>query len=500
MAWSEVLLSGAEVRARLGGLDTDVDDVDLALGLDELNARGISVWWDEGNAAGWLARAVELVSAEGERAMDALPYPEQAARVVEVASALGHVYRALNLPPPADPEYRRVLERDHHGSNTLAHCEDRAWGAWGAAHGAYRGSADAYRDDGYTGSAPVVGCITVHHRIVWRADGTVATDTLGEPGTEFWDRHYDTRPGTGGRWSWRSYAWHSTCESRGGVLGSGGCERWQNTLLPPLYLVYLQVREIVSAIARRGLLRTVIEGQRNALVANLDTAVALRLYNPSDGDVDGTLALLGRAEYGREQSMRTAPDAPKDLLEGMATASAAIAVIPGLQIAGAAGAAFAAGARAIVAALEEAALIAAQRLTDQYGRMALVVVRTRGGVERPELVAYERWTLAPEGERPSYALATPPAAAPPVGGRFDGWGRTEDDGTHEAPVGATLLVLGPELFAGARANFRALKVARAGAPVVPPVVLPPPSTGGWVVGLAGVGALGALAWAATRKA
>lgn len=395
MAWQNVTGSAEDVRERLGALDTDSGDVEMVLGLEALNDRGIAFYWDAPNAEGWLAHMRTLVTDEAERAIHALPYAQQVAKVVELWQAIGHVYRACNLSPFCDPSFRRILERDHHGQDSTSWCEDRAW--------AERVQSTAYRDDD-----GATGCITLHHRLAFRADGTVETAYLlaNEASTDYWTHHYSYR--ADGSPDWRGWAWHH----ERGRLG------WENALFPALHWYFLQARDLVAEIVRRGrtartaLVRMILEGHRNALVANLRTAVALRLYTPSDDDADGTSALIRRAEISREEAMHTAPSDLGDVFDGVGSASDGISQIPGGRGVGIFVGLLTAGLRAIWAAIEAAGAVAAQRVIDPYGREGFLLrTELSNGAVRLETVAYERAIISDNGleGRPTHPLATPPA-------------------------------------------------------------------------------------------
>lgn len=403
MGWENVTGTAEEVRARLGALDTESGEAELVLGLEALNERGIAFYWDKDNAEGWLAYVRTLVTDEAERTIHALPYAQQVAKVVELWQALGNVYRACNLSPFCDPSFRRIIERDHHGQDSLSWCEDRAW--------AERVQSTAYRDDD-----GATGCITLHHRLAFRGDGTVETAYLfaNEASTDYWSHHHFYR--ADGSPDWRSWAFHH----ERGRLG------WENTLFPALHWYFLQARDIVAEIVRRGrspraaLVRMILEGHRNALVANLRTAVALRLYTPSDNDADGTSALIRRAEISREEAMHTAPSDLGDVFDGVGSASDGIAQIPGGRGVGIFVGLLTAGLRAIWAAIEAAGAVAAQRVIDTYGREGFLLrTELSNGTVRLETVAYERAIISDNGAegRPTHALATPPALSPGAGRR-----------------------------------------------------------------------------------
>lgn len=419
MGWDRMVQTPDEVEREVGRVADEGTRGKLRSAIRALNDRGFAFWWDKDNAEGWLRHAQSLVSAEAERAIDALPsYEAQCGKVVEAWQALGHVYRALDLPYSSDAVLRAVLDRDHDGvESSSADTEHKAW-ATRVDRTAYRGT-DDYR-------------VTIHHRLAFVADNTVHTAFLheGEQGTSYWTRHYDTRATPRGAWSWRTYAWHSECQARGGFLGGGDCRTWHNRLFPAAFWYFEQVREVVTKIAAQGLLVTAILARRYALLSNLRVATALGIYRPTTTDRDGVSALAGRGDYDAEEARSRAPETVTDGLDALGTGAELIASVPGAQLVGGFLAVGVTVMRTLVSALESSGALAAQRLVDRFGRRGVIVreplsraLREAYGVGAPDTLpvvrTFEAGALTgtaggSDDDRPVHALAPPPSRTVPL--------------------------------------------------------------------------------------
>ncbi len=398
MGWVNPAESAANIQAMLGATNTRDDPGVVRDLIRSVEGRGILFWIDRANADGWFAVLGALVSEASERSIDALSYDQQVARVIEVWEALGNVYRALNLVPFADVGFQAVMEGDHYGADSGVWCEDRAWAEWARTHGAYQ-------------DAPgIPGCISIHQRLAMRADGTVNTAYVhaDETSTAYWTRQYDTRPGGG--WSWKTYAWHSNCRSRGGFLGSGDCREWENRLFPPLYFYFLEVRRIYELLRARGFLVAILQAHRAVLIHNLRLAKALGVLDANAPDP--AVALAGRATQGAALARVTTPEAGSEVLAGLGTGLGLLAAIPGFQVAAAIGGAILALQRLILTAMTELGLAVAH-VTDQYGRDAEVIqVRNRDGSVTTLTLAYERASMSENVNAPPEQVLAPPPPVP----------------------------------------------------------------------------------------
>lgn len=389
MGWENLSQLAGDVQALVGTTDTRNDPGRVRELVRAVDARGVRYWIDQSNADGWFQYFGAVVSAASERAIDALPYAQQVARVIEVWEAMGNVYRALNLVPFADLGFQAVMEGDHHGSDSGVWCEDRAWAEWARTRGAY------FDEPG------VPGCISIHQRLALRADGTVVTAYVhaDETSTDYWTDHFYYR--ADGTPTWKSWAWHHQ-------RGQDGF--WENRLFPPLHLYFLQARRVYELMRARGFLVTILQAHRQVLVRNLRLAKALGVLRVAESDPAlAAIDLAGRAEQGAALARATTPESGSEVLTGMATGLGILAAIPGFQVAAAIGGAIVALQRLLLEAMRELGLAVA-RVTDQYGRAAEVIrVRNPDGSESTLTLAYERAAMSPNvNAAPEQVLAPPP--------------------------------------------------------------------------------------------
>ncbi len=287
--------------SRVGLTERNRDDVQ-AIGdaLERWARLGAVAWCDLELADAWFRRAVWLTNDANTRAVDALPYFEQNAKVREAVRALLNGYRALDLPCVVDPGLRFVVERDFGGPQPDP-CDTARWATWGRSHGAY-----LFQGNG--------ACVIVRERVRFRADSTFdermtfasECEPDGTPSTANWSHHYNLKNGT--TWTWDSWAFEHNILRRGGFLQTGEAEDAVSHLLPPLRFYWDQVREIARSCLRRGPVRVVLEAQRLALMLNARDLRSLRDRIPAgdrnalSDEAFASLDALGREDLANAQN------------------------------------------------------------------------------------------------------------------------------------------------------------------------------------------------------
>lgn len=215
----------------------------------------------------WANEAARLASAAEEARADAAGVADQNELTVKLWNAIGHTYRALNIPWVVDPEARVRFLRCTKWRDSSILCDEGSWSDRAVPLGAY--------------DSPELGrCVHLVHRIIMEPDGTVGAPALynGQGTGSYWGQgvHHGRQI-----WGWKSYAWHYDCKRR---PGAGACQAWVSEFFTPLHWWYLLGRDIARSLLERGMLQVIFQSLRACVVFNLQTAAKARVLAAAAGE------------------------------------------------------------------------------------------------------------------------------------------------------------------------------------------------------------------------
>lgn len=437
--WERIGGNAATIDALIGRADTGVASVDALLGVDsgggaldverrngardravarqieDLARMGAIGWADPHLAWGWINRAVAL-STPGERArLDGLTYAEQTAATLELWRALGHAYRALDLPPASCPVYASAFARRTIGGDTRRWCEAGTW-------------FEEIRRNVYTGSDGAQ-CATIHGRLGFSGDGEVVTTYLNPlvPVADYdhWDSRIIPRP----FYDWSAVSFHHECMTRRAV----SCERYTTHVFPPLRWYFDLAAEVARELRQRGVLRIVAGAYRYVLTKNLATASEidgsgtslLQRMGLTSGNIQRVTSELGARDL--DSVARAAESARNDALGSFDQYARGVTAVAGVL------AVAVPGIGTVVGAVIGLA-VGALRLLLTVIPLATAEDRDLWGRTRPVM---ERGAISGDVEHPpTQEVPAPPGWVRAPAARVDGVGEsveTDGDGVRRAP-------------------------------------------------------------------
>lgn len=378
-------------------------------------------WADTALADAWFRRARDLAGDGAVRALDGQPFDRQRAQVRAAWDALANGYRALDLRPTADPQYREVMRAWYGQCRAVARAdavEQRVRALIAGGHsGATGRAADMVRAQWARMGKPPLDGAHVLCDVIVRANlselaevvetcgaGRGGEDLCAFEGMYMGCAYVDAAREGCDPYDWRALAWHDPPAPLE-FLSADSVHCRVAKALPPLLWSLLVARDLAAQCTGRGALRVLEQSRRIAMGRNLVTARDLGLLRTQDvGTERERAALEALARVALSTPARVEAEAFDN--ERMSEANAALGG--------------AAAATAVVTAINPVIGLVFGVATAGV-RVLLQAVGIAVGIDTDELgrarPVFERWHISGgpgPSNQPSHAVPAPPGWTRPA--------------------------------------------------------------------------------------